>query len=269
MSKTDRYLISPHTKVKLSDFDADDTGSFKTKEEAEEILEKQRAKLFELQEMMYAEDKRSLLVVLQGMDGAGKDGTIRHIFTGVNPQGCQVTSFKQPSVEEQQHDYLWRVHHAVPPRRMIGIFNRSHYEEVLVVRVHGNLSKEQVEQRFEAINNFEKLLVQNRAIILKFFLHISKDEQKKRLQERLDHPQKYWKVSPDDLKERKFWPDYQKAYEDLFRHCSTKHAPWYIIPANKKWYRNVLISQILVDQLESLKMSYPKSKLDVSKLKVK
>lgn len=269
MVDTDRYLVPPHTKIKLADIDPDETGGFKSKEEAEAILERHRARLFELQELLYAEDKRCLLVVLQGMDAAGKDGTIRHIFTGVNPQGCQVTSFKQPTSDELQHDYLWRVHRHIPARRMIGIFNRSHYEEALVVRVHGNLSKDDVKERFEAFNDFEQLLLENHTVILKFFLHISKDEQKKRLQERLDHPQKYWKVSLDDIKERRFWDDYHKAYEDILRHCSKKHAPWYIIPANKKWYRNVVISQILVDKLESLKMAYPKPAFDLKKIKVK
>lgn len=269
MVDPDRYLVPPHTKIKLGDIDPDDTGDFKTKEEAEAILERHRARLFELQELLYAEDKRSVLVVLQGMDAGGKDGTIRHIFTGVNPQGCQVTSFKQPTNDELQHDYLWRVHRRVPARRMIGIFNRSHYEEALVVRVHGNLSKDDLQERFDAFNNFEELLIENHTIILKFFLHISKDEQKKRLQQRLDDPQKYWKVSLDDVKERHFWDDYQEAYEDVFRHCSKKHAPWYVIPANKKWFRNVVISQVLVDKLESLKMAYPKPAFDLKKIKVK
>lgn len=268
MVDTDRYLVAPHKKIKLADIDPDESGDLKNKEEAEALLERHRTRLFELQELLYAEDKRSVLVVLQGMDASGKDGTIRHIFTGVNPQGCQVVSFKQPVGDELQHDYLWRVHRMAPGRRMIGIFNRSHYEEALVVRVHGNLSKEDVEERFDAFNNFEKELVENHTVVLKFFLHISKAEQKKRLQERLDHPQKYWKVSIDDVKERRFWNDYRKAYEDVFRHCSKKHAPWYIVPANKKWYRNVVISQILVDKLESLKMTYPKPAFDLKKIRV-
>jgi PPK2 family polyphosphate:nucleotide phosphotransferase len=268
MHKLKQYRVAPDTKVRLADYDPDDTGSFKSKSKADAVLEQHREKLFGLQELMYAEDKHSLLVVLQGMDAGGKDGTIRHIFTGVNPQGCQVTSFKQPSEEQLQHDYLWRVHHAVPARRMIGIFNRSHYEDVLVVRVHGQLSKDELAERFHQINHFEKLLYENRTTILKFFLHISKDEQKARLQERLEDPTKYWKVNPSDLKEREHWDEYCQAYEDVFRHCSSKHAPWYVIPANKKWYRNVAISAILVDTLQSLKMKYPKSEFDVSKMKV-
>lgn len=263
-----RYLVKPDTKVKLADYDPDETGKFKSKSQAEGVLKKHREQLFELQELMYAEDKHSLLVVLQAMDAGGKDGTIRHIFTGVNPQGCQVTSFKEPNDEELHHDYLWRVHKAVPARRMIGIFNRSHYEDVLVVRVHGQLSKEQLDNRFQQINRFEKLLHENSTTIVKFFLHISKDEQKARLEERLHDPTKYWKMNPTDLKEREHWDEYCEAYEDVFRNCSTKHAPWYIIPANKKWYRNVTISAILVDTLQSLKMKYPKSEFDVAKMKV-
>jgi PPK2 family polyphosphate:nucleotide phosphotransferase len=269
MSNRKAYLVPPHTKVKLSDYDPDDTGKFDSKEEADLVLLKHQEKLFELQELLYAEGSRALLVILQGMDGAGKDSTIRHIFTGVNPQGCQVTSFKEPTPEELSHDFLWRVHRVVPARRMIGIFNRSHYEDVLVVRVHGNLSKQELSDRFREINNFEDLLTRNGTVILKFFLHISKNEQKKRLQARLDDPKKYWKVSPSDIKERKYWDDYIKAYEDVFRHCSTKHAPWYIIPANKKWYRNVVISKILVETLADLKLKYPKPKFNLGKLKVK
>jgi PPK2 family polyphosphate:nucleotide phosphotransferase len=268
MAKSSPYLVDPTSKIKLSDYDPDETGGFKSKARAEAILEKHRRKLFEMQELMYAEAKRSLLVVLQGLDAAGKDGTIRHIFTGVNPQGCQVTSFKKPTEEELRRDFLWRVHRATPARGMIGIFNRSHYEDVLVVRVHGNLAKNEVTERFKAINDFEDLLVENGITILKFFLHISKDEQRDRLQARLDDRQKYWKVNPEDLKERQYWDMYVEAFEDVFRHCSTKHAPWFIIPANKKWYRNVVISQIIIDALEALDMKYPKPQFDVSKMKV-
>jgi PPK2 family polyphosphate:nucleotide phosphotransferase len=268
MAKSSAYLIPPDTKVKLTDYDPGDSGKFKSKAHANVLLRKHQEKLIELQELMYAEDKHALLVVLQGMDASGKDGAIEHIFSGVNPQGCHVTSFKQPSAEELQHDYLWRVHRAAPARGMIGIFNRSHYEEVLVVRVHQGLSKDDLRDRFDAINDFEKMLGKNGTTILKFFLHISKDEQKQRLQERLDDPKKHWKVNPDDLKERERWNEYQKAYEDVLRNCSTKHAPWYIIPADHKWYRNVLISQILVDTFSGLKMKYPKSRFDLSKMKV-
>ena len=258
MSKPDKYRVPPGTKVKLSAYDPNDKGDSKSKAHAEAILEKQRAKLFQLQELLYAEAKSSLLVVLQAMDAGGKDGTIGHIFTGVNPQGCQVSSFKVPTEEELRHDFLWRVHKVTPGKGMMGIFNRSHYEDVLVVRVHNIISDKEAERRFEEINRFEKLLAENGTVILKFFLHISKDEQRKRLQERLDDPEKYWKVNPSDLKERECWDQYEQAYEDVFRNCSTKYAPWYIIPANKKWFRNVVISQIIVDALENLKMKYPK-----------
>jgi PPK2 family polyphosphate:nucleotide phosphotransferase len=268
MPKSDNYLVPPHTKVRFSDYDPDDTGKFHDKSRAAAVLRKHQQKLFQLQELLYADSSRALLVVLQGLDAAGKDGTISHIFTGVNPQGCQVTSFKEPTAEELRHDFLWRVHHAVPARGMIGIFNRSHYEDVLVVRVHGKLSEKELSHRFDEINSFEEMLVRNNVVILKFFLHISKDEQKKRLQARLDDPTKYWKVSPSDIKERQYWDAYVEAYEDVFRQCSTKHAPWYIIPSNKKWYRNVAISQVLVDTLSRLKLKYPKPQIDISGLKV-
>jgi PPK2 family polyphosphate:nucleotide phosphotransferase len=268
MPKTDSYLIPPHTKVKLSHYDPEKTGKFRSKEHADDVLRKHQEKLSELQELLYADASQAVLVVLQGLDAAGKDGTIRHIFTGVNPQGCQVTSFKQPTPEEMRHDFLWRVHRAVPAHGMIGIFNRSHYEDVLVVRVHGNISRKEVARRFDEINSFEEMLVRNNIVLLKFFLHISKDEQKKRLQERLEDSTKYWKVSPSDLKERQYWDSYTNAYEDIFRHCSTRRAPWYIIPADKKWYRNVVISQILVDSLSALKLKYPKPQFDISGLKV-
>ncbi len=268
MPKPERYLVPPDTKIKLANYDPDETGKFKSKDEAETALEKHRQQLSELQELMYAEDKHALLVVLQAMDAGGKDGTIRHIFTGVNPQGCEVASFKQPTEEELHHDYLWRIHQQLPARRMIGIFNRSHYEDVLVVRVHGLISKDEAVERFHQINQFEKMLHENGTTIVKFFLHISKDEQKTRLEERIHHPTKYWKVNPADLKEREHWEEYEKVYEDVFRHCSTKHAPWYIIPANKKWFRNVTISAILVETLKSMKMKYPKSEFDLKKMKV-
>jgi len=268
MAKSSPYLVEPDSKIKLSNYDPDDTGDLNSKSKADKLLEQHREKLSTLQDLMYAEAKHSLLVVLQAMDAAGKDGTIRHIFTGVNPQGCQVTSFKKPTLEELKHDFLWRVHRATPARGMIGIFNRSHYEDVLVVRVHGNLSKNELKNRFQAINHFEDLLVENGTTILKFFLHISKDEQRDRLQARLDDPQKYWKVNPEDLKERECWDDYMDDHEDVFRHCSRKHAPWYIIPANKKWYRNVVISQVIIEALDRLEMKYPKPNFDVSKMKV-
>ncbi len=269
MKNLKQYLVKPGKKVKLADLDPGYTADVKDSKHADKLLEKHRQRLFDLQELLYAEDKHAFLVVLQGLDAAGKDGTIRHIFTGLNPQGCTVTPFKQPVGEETQHDYLWRVHKAAPKRGMIGIFNRSHYEEVLVVRVHQHLSRGELKRRFEHINAFERLLAETGTTIVKFFLHISREEQAKRLLARLEHPKKYWKVNEGDLIERKFWDQYEDAYEDVFHHCSTKYAPWYIIPADKKWFRNVVISRILVETLKGLKMDYPKPTLDLSKMKMK
>ena len=266
--KVSKYLVPANTRLRLTECDPDDTGEFKNRDAADAALEDYRKRLFELQELLYAEDKHALLVVLQGVDAAGKDGTIRHIFAGVNPQGCQVHSFKEPAGEETQHDHLWRVHQATPKRGMIGVFNRSHYEEVLVVRVHRQISQRVLTQRFQQVNAFERMLAENGTTLLKFFLHISKEEQRERLQARLDHPRKYWKVSPSDITERKYWDDYRKAYEDVFYQSSARHAPWYVIPANKKWFRNVLISKILVETLQGLKMRYPKPQF-VKELKVK
>jgi PPK2 family polyphosphate:nucleotide phosphotransferase len=263
MNKSKDFLVPSNRTIKLSDYDPDDTGRLRSKSHANEILAKHQQRLFELQELLYADASHALLVVLQGLDAGGKDGTIRHIFTGVNPQGCQVTSFKEPTPEELRHDFLWRIHRAVPAHGMIGIFNRSHYEDVLVVRVHGSLSKKELARRFDEINAFEKMLVRNGVVILKFFLHISKGEQRDRLQTRLDDPTKFWKASPSDMKERMYWDKYVEAYEDVFSHSSSESAPWYIIPANKKWYRNVRISQILVDTLTGLKLKYPKPKSDI------
>ena len=268
MAKSSPYLVEPDSKIKLSNYDPDDTGDLNSKSKADKLLEQHREKLSTLQDLMYAEAKHSLLVVLQAMDAAGKDGTIRHIFTGVNPQGCQVTSFKKPTLEELKHDFLWRVHRATPARGMIGIFNRSHYEDVLVVRVHGNLSKNELKNRFQAINHFEDLLVENGTNILKFFLHISKDEQKRRLEERIQDQLKNWKISEADFSERRYWNDYMDAYQDALSHCSTKRAPWYVIPAEKKWFRNLAVSQIIVDRMKGLKMEYPPPKVDLAKLRV-
>ncbi len=213
--------------------------------------------LQELQRVLWAEGKHSLLIVLQAMDAGGKDGTIRHVFRGVNPQGCQVTSFKVPTKEELSHDYLWRIHKATPRRGYMGIFNRSHYEDVLVVRVHDLVPPEIWKQRYEQINHFEKLLADTGTTILKFFLHISKEEQKERFQARLDDPSKNWKFSMGDVEERGHWDDYMLAFEEALSRCSTPWAPWYVIPANRKWYRNVAVSNIIIETLEGLGMQYP------------
>jgi PPK2 family polyphosphate:nucleotide phosphotransferase len=222
--------------------------------------------LRKLQDLLYADKRRALLVVLQAPDAGGKDGTISHIFSGVNPQGCQVTSFKQPSIEELDHDFLWRVHRAVPGRGFIGIFNRSHYEDVLVARVHKLVPKSVWSERYDQINDFEKELNENGVTILKFFLHISQEEQTSRLKARLDDPQKNWKLSPQDFREREHWDEYMAAYEDALTKCSTKHAPWYVIPSNHKWFRNFAIGAIVNDALKRMKLRYPPAKIDVSKI---
>jgi PPK2 family polyphosphate:nucleotide phosphotransferase len=253
-------------KIRLKDFDPDYTGQYKDKDGAKAQTEKNIARLAELQEVMYAEGRHALLIILQAMDAGGKDGTIKKVMSGVNPQGCRVTSFKVPTPEELSHDFLWRVHQHVPPRGYIGIFNRSHYEDVLIVRVHNLVPKVVWRERYEQINNFEKLLADNGVTILKFFLHISKDEQKQRLQERLDDKSKNWKFNPGDLKARALWDDYMAAYEDAINKCNTPWAPWHIVPANKKWYRNLAIAERLVEALESLDMKYPPAPEGIEKI---
>jgi len=222
-------------------------------------LEKTLKRLDDLQDLFYAEKKRALLIVLQGMDAAGKDGTIRHVMSGVSPQGCSVTSFKVPNSEELAHDFLWRIHKAVPEKGMFGIFNRSQYEDVLVVRVHKLLPKEVWKARYDEINRFERNLVENNVTLLKFFLHISREEQEKRFEERLHDPRKKWKFSKADAVERKRWDDYVAAYEAVLSRCSTEYAPWFIIPSDHKWFRNLAISRIIVETLEEFDMQYPKS----------
>jgi PPK2 family polyphosphate:nucleotide phosphotransferase len=239
---TQPILVPAGTQVDLTDYDPGYTGDYRDKEAAEAELKRNGKRLQELQEVLWAEGKHALLVVLQAMDAGGKDGAIKHVMRGVNPQGCQVTSFKVPSEEERDHDYLWRVHKAMPRRGYIGIFNRSHYEDVLVVRVH-NLVPEAVWQaRYEHINHFEKLLADTGTTILKFYLHISKEEQKQRFEARLRDPRKNWKFSIRDVEKRKDWDHYMRAFEDALSRCSTPWAPWYIVPANRKWYRNLVVS---------------------------
>ncbi len=257
MNLRKQFLIKPDKKFKLTDHDPDETFGIDEKTEAAERTAQLSAKLDKLQKVLYAEHKLALLIVLQGMDGSGKDGTISHVMSGVNPQGCAVTSFKQPSSHELDHDFLWRIHQNVPGRGMIGIFNRSQYEDVLVVRVHNIVPKEVWSERYDQINAFEDILSRNDVVILKFFLNISKEEQKARFEARKDDPDKNWKISPADEAERKFWDDYQAAYEDAIGKCSTRRAPWFVIPANKKWFRNLAISQIIVDTLEDLNLKYP------------
>ena len=238
------------------------------KERSQKEFLKINQELETLQELLYAENKHKVLIVLQAMDTGGKDGVIRAVFDGVNPAGVRVASFKTPTTKELAHDYLWRIHKHTPGKGEIVIFNRSHYEDVLVVRVHNLVAKGVWESRFEHINNFEKLLADEGTTIIKFFLHISKEEQKERLQERLDIPEKRWKFSSGDLKERLLWDEYTKAFEDVLEKTSTKYAPWYIIPANRNWYRNWLISSILVEELQSLNMKYPESEEDLDNIKI-
>lgn len=254
----DKYRAKPGEIIDLSKYDPNDPGEYKDrKKQAKEETEDLNERLEALQELLYAEGKHKLLIVLQGMDTAGKDSTIRRVFDGVNPQGVKVASFKVPTEEELSHDYLWRVHKHVPGKGEITIFNRSHYEDVLVVRVHSLVPEKVWKKRYDHINQFEKLLADEGTTILKLYLHIDPDEQKERLQSRLDEPHKRWKFNPNDLKERKLWGDYTKAYEDVLSKTSTEWAPWFIIPSNRKWVRDMIISHILIETLEGLKMQYP------------
>ena len=262
------HLIPPHTKVRLKQLASDDTGSYKDSDAAKADLDKHRERIDKLQEILYAGGERGLLIVLQGMDTAGKDGTIRHIFAGINPQGCDVAAFKVPTPLEAHHDFLWRCHTAAPQRGMIGIFNRSHYEDVLSPRVHGLMKDKTAKEHMQQINSFESMLVDNGIAVLKFFLHISPEEQKRRLQSRIDDTSKHWKLSASDFAERKFWPDYQRCYEEIFAETSHKHAPWFVIPADHKWYRDVAISSILANALEGMKLKYPATTVDVASLKL-
>ena len=253
-----RYLVQPGEKIKLSNWNPNDASEFKgNKEQGLVEIQKLNRRLEELQEILFAEHKHKVLIILQAIDTGGKDGVIRHVFEGVNPQGTRVANFKEPSAAESDHDYLWRVHREVPAKGELVIFNRSHYEDVLVVRVHELVPADVWKQRFDQIIDFEQMLSENGTTILKFYLHIDRDEQKNRLQARLDNPNKRWKFRLGDLQERKLWPEYMQAYEDVLNKTSTAVAPWYIVPANHKWYRNLVISSILVDTLAGLKMKFP------------
>ena len=252
------YRVKPSTIVKLKDHNANSKGEFEGgKKEGKLLIKELNSQLEALQELLYAEHKHKVLIVLQGMDTAGKDGTIRHVFDGVNPQGVQVASFKVPTPEEIDHDYLWRVHKHTPASGQMVIFNRSHYEDVLVVRVHNLVPEEIWRRRYLQINHFERMLAEEGTTILKFYLHVDPQEQKERLQARLDEKHKRWKFSTADLKERKLWQQYTKAYEAMLSKTSTEWAPWYIIPANRKWYRNIVVGTILIDRLKKLNMHYP------------
>ena len=263
-----RYRIAPGEKFKMSYIDPDESEHYKDKKDITKELKKQRARISDLQERLYAERKQSLLIVLQALDTGGKDGTIRGVFQGVNPQGCQVWSFKSPSSEELEHDFLWRYHQKTPTRGMINIFNRSHYEDVLIVRVKSLVEESVWQHRYRMINEFEHMLTLNNTTIIKFYLHISKAEQKKRLEARLEDPAKHWKFSSADLKERKLWDKYMVAFEDAISKCATDYAPWYVVPANKKWYRNLVIARTIADTLEAMNPQYPPAEKGLSKIVV-
>lgn len=273
MHTYDRLMVAPGKNIRIEDFDPAYTGGFSSKSEAKEKLEKDIKRLAELQEILYAHNRYSLLIIIQAMDAAGKDGIIKHVMSGVNPQGCQVFSFKAPSQEELDHDFMWRTTKALPERGRIGIFNRSYYEEVLIVRVHPEILNSQNipdeerneslwQHRFEDINNFERYLSRNGTVVLKFFLHVSKEEQKERFLERIERPEKNWKFSFGDVTERRHWNDYMRAYEDMLNHTSTVWAPWYVIPADHKWFTHTAVADVIVKKLESLNMHFPQATED-------
>jgi PPK2 family polyphosphate:nucleotide phosphotransferase len=260
-----QYLVKPRSKVKLSNIDADEYRAFQSSKE--QVLIKIRElnlSLDKLQKVQNAEKKHKILIVFQGMDASGKDGAIKNVFSSVNPSGVYVAHFAAPSKDDLSKDFLWRIHQKVPSKGEVVIFNRSHYEDVLIVRVQKLMPELVWKKRFKHINDFEEMLADEGTSIYKFFLHISKEEQRLRLQDRIDNPDKHWKIDPNDFKDREVWDDYVKAYEDVISLTSTKWAPWFIIPSNKKWYRDLLISTILVEELTKLKMRYPKPKADYS-----
>src|SRR5438270_1946794 len=270
------YCVTDGNKFRMKDFDPSDTTGVKSKKDAEALLEESSTALSQMQEKLYAQDRWALLLIFQGMDAAGKDGAIKHVMSGVNPQGCDVYAFKAPSNEELDHDYLWREHKVVPQRGKIGIFNRSYYEELLVVRVHPEyltaeklperlVTKHIWEERYEDINAFERYLTRNGVVIRKFFLHISKEEQRKRFLERLEGSKKNWKFSMADVQERGFWKDYQEAYEEMIQQTAAKHAPWYVIPADNKWFTRLVIAAAILEALNELHLSFPE--LETSKRK--
>jgi PPK2 family polyphosphate:nucleotide phosphotransferase len=255
------------SRIRLRDFDPDDCGDVE-KDETRDKTRKLCERIGELQHLLYANATHAVIILLQGMDGSGKDSTGASVFEFVTPAGVQTTNFKAPSAEELAHDFLWRVHKAVPRYGCLGLFNRSHYEDVLIVRVLGLQQEKVWRDRYEQINAFEKLLSDNRVVLLKFFLHISKEEQAERLRERLENPAKHWKFSVTDLKMRERWDDFQRAYEDAINHCSTKHAPWHIVPANRKWFRDYVVASTVVEALEQLNLKWPKCKDDLSNVKI-
>lgn len=252
------HRLKPGKKIKLAELSTRGKDFHKDRDAAEKEFEELKQELAKLQERLYAEAKQKVLVVLQAMDTGGKDSTIRSVFSGVNPQGVQVKSFKEPTKEELAHDFLWRIHQAVPASGYIGVFNRSHYEDVIVVRVADIFPESVWRPRYEQINQFEQLLTASNTRVLKFYLHISEDEQKQRLKDRLEDPRKNWKFSADDLTKRKDWKEYMEVYEDVFAHCTTDEAPWYIIPADQKWYRNLAIARVVVSTMKEMDPKWPK-----------
>jgi PPK2 family polyphosphate:nucleotide phosphotransferase len=263
------FRADPGAKVKLKKIDPASTGKNQLSDDAKVEIDAYREKLFHQQILLYAEHRHSILVVLQGLDAAGKDGTIRHVFTALNPQGTRVVSFKQPTPDEAAHDFLWRIHPHAPGKGEIAIFNRSHYEDVLVTRVHKLIDKETWTTRYDRIREFEALLVESGTTILKFFLHISKEEQLRRFAQRLDDPDRNWKISDSDYTECAYWDDYVDAFEDAIRATSTQEAPWYIIPSDHKWFRNLAVSQIMADTMEELKLAFPKPTVDLAEIRAK
>lgn len=268
MTSVQDYRVDGSRPIRLSDFDPEDTGDFTDKSEVSDLLKAERRRIVDLQERLFAEREQSLLIVLQATDTGGKDGTIKKVFRGVNPQGCRVWAFREPSDEELRHDILWRYHRRTPSTGMIGIFNRSQYEEVLVVRVKELVPEAVWQQRYDMINDFERLLTGNGTTVLKFFLHISRAEQKERLQSRLDNPDKHWKFSTGDLKDRELWDDYQAAFEDAINRCSAVHAPWIVVPANKKWYRNYVVARTVADTLEAMDPQFPEAESGLERVTI-
>jgi PPK2 family polyphosphate:nucleotide phosphotransferase len=262
-----KFLVKPGRKFRLSDVDPDFHGGL-SEDDGNKALEKTRARLTEMQRLFYGDRSRALLIVLQGIDGAGKDGTCWHVISAMDPQGVKVQGFKQPTPEEQAHDFLWRIHPHAPAKGEVAVFNRSHYEDVLVVRVHKLVPKPVWQERYAFINQWEKLLHDaNNTTILKFFLSISKEEQLARFKDRLDDPGRQWKISASDYKERDYWDDYIGAFEDALSNCSKDHAPWYVIPSNHKWFRNLAVSQIIADTMEDMKLKLPKPTVDLGEIR--
>jgi PPK2 family polyphosphate:nucleotide phosphotransferase len=262
------YCITDGEKFRLKEYDPTDTNGVKNKQHAQNILDRRVGLLSDMQEKLYAQDRWALLVVLQGLDAAGKDGVIKHVMSGVNPQGCSASAFEAPSDEDLNHDYLWRSHKFVPERGKIGIFNRSYYEEVLIVRVHADLLKAQKlptrlvtkhiwDERYEDLNTYERYLTRNGVVIRKFFLHVSKEEQKRRLLERLEDPKKNWKFSMADVKERNSWKAYQQVYEEMIQKTAMKHSPWYVVPADNKWFTRLVVGSVIIEALDALELAFP------------